>query len=153
MGYSQRPLCRISPRLINVALFIIKESITLELIQKGKGWYSAMTKRCNAILMLLLYAFITVTWVSTGWGAEKRVTRGSYLAAATEEMLDRAVQYTNDGDMKALQKLLDAGLVIYLRSGITVFIVQVKISNGTVKIRPEGSTDEIWTAIEAVLTD
>ena len=112
-----------------------------------------MTKRCNAILMLLLYAFITVTWVSTGWGAEKRVTRGSYLAAATEEMLDRAVQYTNDGDMKALQKLLDAGLVIYLRSGITVFIVQVKISNGTVKIRPEGSTDEIWTAIEAVLTD
>ena len=68
-------------------------------------------------------------------------------------MLDRAVQYANDGDMKALQKLLDAGLVIYLRSGIPVFIVQVKMSNGTVKIRPEGSTDEIWTAIEAVLTD
>lgn len=112
-----------------------------------------MMKIGRAIAIFLFCAAVAVIGVDAGLSAEKRVTRGSYLAAATEEMLDRAVQYTNDGDMKSLQKLLDAGLVIYLRSGIPVFIVQVKMSNGTVKIRPEGSTDEIWTAIEAVLTD
>lgn len=114
--------------------------------------FDIMMRIGRAIAIFLFCAVVAVVWVDAGWSAEKRVTRGSYLAAASEEMLDRAVQYTNDGDMKALQKLLDAGLVIYLRSGIPVFMVQVKMSNGTVKIRPEGSTDEIWTAVEAVST-
>ena len=49
----------------------------------------------------------------------------------------------------ALQKLLDAGVVIWLKEGIKVQIVD-STWTGKIKIRPKGELVEVWTVMEAV---
>jgi len=80
-------------------------------------------------------------------------TKGGYLAALTEDLLDKAVSYSVAGDIAALQTLMDAGLVFSLKSGVTVYIEDTKIFSGKVEIRPAGVTSTVWTVLEAVNCD
>lgn len=81
------------------------------------------------------------------------VTRGSYLASISKVWLDKALNYSNSGDYAALQKLLDAKMVFFLKSGLKVFIVDYKTYRDKIKIRAAGSTNEVWTSYNAVAWD
>lgn len=75
------------------------------------------------------------------------VTEGGYFAAVTEDVLDRVTTYQRQGDRAAIKKLMDAGLVIPLAGGKTVY---ADTSWGTAKIRLPGEVAELWTYREAV---
>lgn len=45
---------------------------------------------------------------------------------------------------------MDAGLVFSLKAGARVYVMKTKLFKGEVKIRPLGSTVEVWTVIEAI---
>ena len=77
------------------------------------------------------------------------VTKSGYYAATTEKGLELMVKYSVDKDYDALQKLLDAGLVFSMKSGMTVYI-QDSSWTGRVEIRPKGMTGTVWTVKEAI---
>lgn len=81
---------------------------------------------------------------------ETRTTKSGYLASPSEQLLDKAIQYISVKDYVAVQKLLDTKMVIMLKGGLRVYVVDSKIFSGKIKIRPVGQTIEIWTVTEAV---
>lgn len=80
----------------------------------------------------------------------EHVTKPGYLAAFTEELLDKAVGYAVERDEEALQQIMATGAVIVLKGGLRVSLVDTHFFGGKVKIRPRGSTLELWVPIEAV---
>ena len=79
-----------------------------------------------------------------------KYTVGGHAAAVSEKLLDRVVDLSVAKDYEALQKLLDSGLVIILKKGIKVEVVDTKLFSGKVKIRPFGTNLELWTVMEAI---
>jgi len=77
------------------------------------------------------------------------VTKSGYYAATSQKALDLMIQYSVDKDYDALQKLLDAGLVFSMKSGMSVYI-QDSTWTGSVEIRPKGMTGTVWTVKEAI---
>jgi len=78
------------------------------------------------------------------------VTKGSQIAAVSEAMVDKAYRYIVDNDLQALQVLLDTGLVIFMKEGLEVHIVDTKVWSGKVKIRVRGTTSELWTSTSSI---
>jgi len=81
---------------------------------------------------------------------ELQYTKSGYLASVSEELLHKAVSYAVAKDEAALQKLLDTQYVFWLKAGVPVYVEDIKVFSGTVKIRPKGETVEVWTLYEAV---
>ena len=78
------------------------------------------------------------------------VTVEGFIAGATEEIFDKAVKLLSQKDYVALQNYIDLGLVIMMDGGVPVYLEDTKLFSGKAKIRPPGSTDGVWTFIEAV---
>jgi hypothetical protein len=79
-----------------------------------------------------------------------KYTVGGHAAALSESLLDRVVNLSVAKDYEALQKLLDSGLVIILKKGVKVEVMDTKLFSGKVKIRPFGTNLELWTVMEAI---
>ncbi len=83
------------------------------------------------------------------------VTKNGYLFAVTETLLDNAVQYLIQNDFVALQKLMDTGLVAFLKPGIRVHVTKI-YWRGKAQICLPGSTISLWvtnSAIEVVTAE
>jgi hypothetical protein len=81
---------------------------------------------------------------------EIKYTVGGHAASVSEELLDEAISLSVANDHQALQKLLESNLVIILKKGLKVEVVDTKLFSGKVKIRPYGTDIELWTVIEAI---
>ena len=79
-----------------------------------------------------------------------KTTVSGYFASPSQELLEKAVSYAAQNDTAALQKLMASELIIQLKGGLDVHIVDTKVFSGLVKIRPSGQTIELWTVTEAV---
>lgn len=79
-----------------------------------------------------------------------KITKGGYVASLYEKYLDKAIGYVSAGDKVAFQKIIDSKLVFILKAGVSVYVVDTKLFSGKIKIRPVGSTTEVWTVFEAV---
>lgn len=77
-------------------------------------------------------------------------TKEGYIAAISEKYLSDAVRYSIDKDYVAIQKLIDAGVIVQMKKGIRVHIVDTHILSGKVEFRLPGETDVLWTVIEAI---
>lgn len=75
-------------------------------------------------------------------------TKDGYLAARTQSALDRAMEAYIHKDMGALKPLLKTGIVVMLKPGLEVFILDDTF--GKVKIRIEGTNKVYWTVREAI---
>ena len=75
-------------------------------------------------------------------------TVDGYAAAITEEYLDQVTRYSVDKDYVALQRLIDAGVVIVLKGGIEVYTVNVGWT--VVEFRLKGDTQTWWTVREGL---
>ena len=81
-----------------------------------------------------------------GW----HVTKSGYVAAATEELLDRAINLAVSGDTAAFNSFVSSNpLVFPLKGGITVYLEKLTWG-GKARIRPKGSAVSIWTVMEAI---
>ncbi|MBP7738997.1 MAG: hypothetical protein KA369_23705 [Spirochaetes bacterium] len=77
-----------------------------------------------------------------------KYTVGGYMAATTEELLDRVTELSVAKDYDALQQLLNSGMVIALKDGVKVEIVKMGFT--VVKFRIFGTNTELWTVVEAL---
>ena len=99
---------------------------------------------------LFLGAFLIFLSHDVSVAGPIKYTVGGHAAAVSEKFLDKVVDLSVAKDYEALQKLLDSGLVIILKKGIKVDVVDTKLFSGKVKIRPFGTNTELWTVIEAI---
>lgn len=99
---------------------------------------------------LFLTAFLVFLFYGASVAGPIKYTVGGHAAAVSEKLLDRVVDLSVAKDYEALQKLLDSGLVIILKKGMKVEVVDTKLFSGKVKIRPFGTNLELWTVIEAI---
>jgi hypothetical protein len=95
--------------------------------------------------MFLLFSFF-----SSSIAGPLKYTVGGHVAALTEELLDNVIRLSVANDQVALQQLLDSHLVIILKEGIKVEVLETKLLSGKVKIRPFGTNLELWTVLEAL---
>ena len=79
------------------------------------------------------------------------VTNGESLAAVSEAYLDEASIAIVDSDQKALDRLIEAKAVFYLKPNIHIDLVQ-EISNGydKVEFRLKDDRNTLWTRREAI---
>ncbi len=99
---------------------------------------------------LLLTSILMLIFCGPSLAGPIRYTVGGHMAAVSEKLLDRVVDLSIAKDYAALQQLLDSGLVIILKKGIKVEVVDTKLFSGKVKIRPFGTNLELWTVMEAI---
>ncbi len=99
------------------------------------------------LFTIALLVFITSNTLIAG--GNYKTTKDGYIAAVSEESLDKAIDLMAANDYEALQKLMDSGLVFWLKSGLRVQIVD-STWTGKIKIRPKGTLIEVWTVMEAV---
>ena len=96
-------------------------------------------------VLLLIIVLISIS-SSTISSQTYKTTQDGYLAAITEDLLDKAMDLVSAKDYVALQKLMDTGAVFWLKEGLKVQIVEhgslgiIKISRsmdtlGSSKIR------------------
>lgn len=76
-------------------------------------------------------------------------TKGGYAAAISEKYLDDVIQYSIDNDLVALQKLIDAGVVVTMKKDVKIIIVKAHLL-GKVEFRLPGQTDVFWTVREGL---
>ena len=99
---------------------------------------------------LLLTSILMLIFCGASLAGPIKYTVGGHMAAVSEKLLDRVVDLSIAKDYDALQQLLDSGLVIILKKGIKVEVVDTKLFSGKVKIRPFGTNLELWTVMEAI---
>lgn len=75
------------------------------------------------------------------------VTEGGFFAAISEDVLDQVMTFQRQRDLAAIGKLMDAGLVITLAEGKTVYAER---SWGKARIRLPGEIAELWADSAAV---
>lgn len=100
--------------------------------------------------ILLLSSILSLTFLGVSLAGPVKYTVGGHAAAVSEKLLDRVVDLSIAKDYAALQKLIDSGLVIILKKGLKVEVVDTKLFSGKVNIRPFGYNLELWTVMEAI---
>lgn len=83
----------------------------------------------------------------TGW----YVTKGGYIAAVTEELLDHATSLVVSGDKVAFAKFIESNSYVFImRDGLNVYVEKASLFSGKVRIRVKGMNISVWTAREAL---
>jgi hypothetical protein len=80
------------------------------------------------------------------------VTKYGYIAAISETYLDRARSFTAQGDREAFEKYIKENnpFIFILKGGDEVYLEEIKMGKGYVKVRSRGSTTSIWTLYKAL---
>jgi hypothetical protein len=104
-----------------------------------------MHKKINLIFLIVM-----ILNVNFALAQDVCVTKPGYFAAVTKQDFEKAVEYFVQKDEDALNKLMKTKMVFPLKGGIKVYVVKGGVFSGKIKIRPAGSTVEIWTFREAI---
>jgi len=84
-------------------------------------------------------------------GYDGLITHGEFFAAISEAYLDEATMYIVDGDEKALDKLIKAKAVFYLKPNIEVYLVQESSRKyDKVEFRINEDKRTAWTRKDAI---
>jgi hypothetical protein len=100
--------------------------------------------------IIIATVFLVFMFMGTVSAQPNCVTNDGYLAAASEELFETAMGYMFQKDFVALQRLVDSGLIVFMKEGVPVYREKVRVFKGRVAIRLPGSTGLIWTHTEAV---
>lgn len=104
-----------------------------------------MHKRLTLSILLVIMMNVSPVLAQDAY-----VTKPGYFAAVNKQDFEKAVEYSVQKDEVALDKLMKSRRVFPLKGGIKVHLVKGGIFSGTIKIRPAGSTVELWTFREAI---
>jgi hypothetical protein len=111
--------------------------------------FSCQRKNTNKNMkkaIIILTAIIGTS--ASAFAADTYVTKDGYVAAVSAEALDKAYNYLRVGDKTALRELESEGQAFALKPGIEVQLMEGGFF--TVKIRPIGSTTELYTTAQAI---
>lgn len=75
--------------------------------------------------------------------------KGRYYVARSKSDLQKAIKYETQKDPAVIAILFREGKLFHLRPGAEVYRLDVTFT-GLVKIRPKGSTEELWTYREEI---
>ena len=103
-----------------------------------------MMKKSIIIISMLMIVFCQSTMAQ-----DYKTTKDGYLAAVSEEYFTKLSELVAVKDYEAVQVLIDVGVVIWLKEGMKVQIVD-STWTGSIKIRLKGTVIEVWTYREAV---
>ena len=101
------------------------------------------------VLLSLTLVFISLVAVSSTYAGDLKTTKPNFMASISKPILEKAYGYIWDKDSAAFEKVFKTGLVIILKPGLRVYVVESDWG-GYIKIRPKGNTLELWTLREAV---
>lgn len=76
-------------------------------------------------------------------------THGEFYGTYTKEELNRMLRMLNEGDNEAIDKMYRMGRIIPIPPNTKAFVIESTMG-GSVKIRLEGRTQEIWTVTKAI---
>ena len=93
---------------------------------------------------MLLFSYFN----SDDFGSETYITRSGYVGTLTYEDLDYVMTLKAQGDDEAVNKLYQQGIFTEVPAGVEVYVEESKFS--VVKIRLKGTTQTLWTVIEAI---
>ena len=81
------------------------------------------------------------------------LTQSGFFAAMSETHFDALTRYLAQGDLDAAARLMAAHhpTIVRLKAGVPVFLEEMKIWSGKVRIRPQGQTVSVWTNREAIV--
>jgi hypothetical protein len=111
---------------------------------------------------MLILAFGSGDTSDTGSGGSSSVTpgektitgHGPCIGCISRDDYDKLTAYVVQGDREAFGRLLTEGLstgrCVEFKKGETVYVMDVGVMSGAVKVRRKGETQEYWTAIESV---
>lgn len=100
--------------------------------------------------LLIFLVLIFTTLVTFSHAGDLKITNAGYIASTSLGNMEKAMQYIFDNDDVAFEKMITSRLVFLLKEDVDVYVVEVKIFSGLIKIRPAGDTFEVWTVYEAV---
>jgi hypothetical protein len=75
--------------------------------------------------------------------------KGQHYVAASKADMQKAIEYKTHKDSAAIATLFREGKLFHLRPGAEVYRLSTTFA-GLVKIRPKGSTEELWTYREEI---
>lgn len=93
---------------------------------------------------------ITASMASYAMAQKVYTTVSGYPFAISRTILDKATSMLAAGDNAAFITLVRAGVAGITKAGVRVYITDTAILSGVIKVRPVGSTGELWTLIDAV---
>lgn len=99
------------------------------------------------LLIVLLTVCLLISFFGTAHAETLYVISGDkWFGAVNKYYFDLLVKCLEDID--AVQKLMDSGVVFWLREGAEVYLV--KSEWGAVELRPKGEIATFWTYSEAI---
>ena len=102
-------------------------------------------KRC-----LFKIGVIIVLFVSPVYAGDLYTTKNGCIAAVYLDDLNKAMSYISDNDIEAVKLLAASNRIFILKSGLKVFVTEIKTFKGVVKIRLKGTDHEVWTTLGAI---
>ncbi len=121
------------------------------------SWYNGLSqkqKKGFKRLIFIIAASLIIVLVnvipnnSNNNSGNSYITNSGYLAAYNKTSFDAVMECISNKDDECVNQLINSGQVIRLPEGMEVYLVDQTIA--TVKIRPKGSTNTLWTVIEAI---
>jgi len=97
----------------------------------------------------IIIPLLMVVLCQVAFTQDYKTTKDGYLAAINKEYFDKMTDLVAVKDYQAVQILIDAGVVIWLKEGMKVQIVESTWTGG-IKIRLKGTVVKVWTYMEAV---
>lgn len=99
-------------------------------------------------LFPILISLVLIGFCSSSTAQTTYRTVDGYPACVSKKYIDDFVTYSTDKDLKAMQSLLDTGVCISMKAGLTVYLVDT--SWGLVSFRMKGDTNVFWTVREGI---
>jgi hypothetical protein len=104
---------------------------------------------------IFCYTIALTNYIPTSTSAEIKLsaecsTNDGYIAAISEKYLDDVIRYSIDKDYAAVEKLLKAGVIVQMKKGVKVYLVDTHLLSGKVEFRIPGQTDVLWTVSEGI---
>lgn len=101
------------------------------------------------IILLLVFCFASNIVFAACVGQWTKLKKG-YVATASKELFDKAVDIIMSKDNEALLKLMLTGLVTITDEKMEAYVVNTHPFGGTAEVRFRGDTAIWWTNIEAL---
>ncbi len=108
-----------------------------------------MTKEIK--IMAIVMGLLIFSGIAFAEGIGTRTsTNDGYYASTSKALLEKTTTLVMQSDYRAVERLVNSGLVMELREGVEVVITNMNWSGGLIKIRAIGTLVEVWTYKEAV---
>ena len=116
-------------------------------------------KKLNTLVPIAVFVIIVIVGAFTAKDEKRHdslelnntyVTRENYAFSVSKEYLDDAVKYVSQGDKVAFYSMVSQGKIFLTRKGAVVYLDEIDVFSGYIKIRPAGKTVSFWTVRKAI---